>query len=184
MDKSVQKDGGRPSWWLERPGLWGLQLSSLCLLGSLLSVVAVVVLRYLFREPSIALQDLSLWLHAASFMLAIPAALKWDQHVRVDIFYRRWPEPTQGWVDLIGSLLFLFPLVAFLLYGSWDSVVLSWRLREASAETGGLPGLFIVKSLVVVMPALLAVQGVAFVLSAWRKIRGDHREPRTPSTEL
>ena len=57
-----------------------------------LATCSVVALRYLFDLPSIALQESVMYLHAAVFMLG--AAYTWQQggHVRVDVFYRSWPD--------------------------------------------------------------------------------------------
>ena len=128
----------------------------------------IVVLRYVFDLGWIAMQESITWMHAAVFMLGAAYTLKEDEHVRVDIFYRRLPVRRRALVDLAGTLIFLLPMSIFLMLSSWDYVATSWTIREASREAGGLPYPFvpILKSLIPATAALLTLQGVANVLTA------------------
>ena len=121
----------------------------------------VVLLRYGFSMNLIPLQELVIYCHATVFMLGIAYTLQTDGHVRVDIFYRRFNRRQQAWVNSLGTLVFLLPLCVFIFLVSGDFVLQSWQVRESSAEPGGLPGLFLLKSLIPAMALLLTVQGVA-----------------------
>ena len=92
----------------------------------------VVVLRYVFDFGSIALQESISYLHAFVFMLGAAYTLKHDSHVRVDIFYRKMSMIKKAWVDLLGTLLLLFPVCLFILFSSWDYVFTSWSQFEES----------------------------------------------------
>jgi TRAP-type mannitol/chloroaromatic compound transport system permease small subunit len=124
----------------------------------------VVVLRYLFDLGWIALQESVTYMHALLFMLGIGYALRHDGHVRVDIFYQRLSPRGRAWVDLLGTLLLLFPVCLFIAWMAWDYVAASWAVAEASREAGGLPGVYLLKTLILVMPALVMVQGLATAL--------------------
>lgn len=130
-------------------------------LGMMVITVLVVILRYLFNLGWIALQESILYLHACAFMLGAAWTLKHDGHVRVDIFYRRLSVRGKAWVDLLGTLLLLLPVCVFIFAISFDYVWASWQLLERSQEAGGLPGVFLLKSLILLQPALLILQGVA-----------------------
>ena len=121
---------------------------------------AIVVLRYGFNLGWIWLQESVTYLHAAVFMLAAAWALQTDDHVRVDIFYRKASPRYKHIVNLTGTLLFLVPLCVFLVYVGWDYVAASWSTREASREAGGLPLVWILKTLVLALPALLLMQSL------------------------
>lgn len=121
----------------------------------------IVVLRYVLSTGSIALQESLSYLHAIVFMLGIGFTLKQDGHVRVDIFYRNFSPHTRAWVDLLGSLFFLLPVCLVIFYLSVDYVASSWAIRERSSENAGLPWIYLLKSLLLVMPALLLLQGIA-----------------------
>ncbi|MDH3526650.1 MAG: TRAP transporter small permease subunit [Gammaproteobacteria bacterium] len=133
-------------------------------LGTVLITFAVVVLRYVFQTGSIALQESISYLHAAVFMLGAAYTLKHDGHVRVDIFYRALTPRGKAWINLLGTLLLLTPVCAFILYSSWEYVAVSWSMREASQEAGGLDAVFLLKTAIPLMAALLLLQGLSMVL--------------------
>ncbi|MGB1581882.1 MAG: TRAP transporter small permease subunit, partial [Nevskiales bacterium] len=132
---------------------------------------AVVVLRYFFNFGSIALQESVTYLHAMVFMLAAAYTLQNDGHVRVDIFYGRWPALRRAWVDMLGSLLLLLPFALSLMAFSWAYVGASWAQLETSAEPGGLPFVYLLKTLILIMGAQLALQAIAQALKAWQRIQ-------------
>ena len=131
----------------------------------------IVVLRYLFNVGWISLQESVTWMHAVVFGLGAAFALRRDGHVRVDIFYARMTIRGQAWVNLLGTLFLLLPTCAFIFWVSWDYVAASWSVREASAEAGGLPGIFLLKSVILVMVALLLLQGVALAIRSLLTLR-------------
>ena len=124
---------------------------------------AIVLFRYGFNLGAIAVQESVLYLHAIAFMLGIPYALKTDQHVRVDVIYGRLSARGKAWVNLLGHCLFLMPVSASLFWLSLPYVGASWRILEGSAEVGGIPGIFLLKTLIPVTSALLFVQGLVGV---------------------
>jgi TRAP-type mannitol/chloroaromatic compound transport system permease small subunit len=128
----------------------------------------VVTQRYLFDAGSIRLQESITFMHAAIFLLTAAYTLAADGHVRVDIFYSRMNARNQALVNLMGTLLLMLPFCGFLIWSSWDFVSMSWAVREASPESGGLPYPFpaIMKSFIPVATALLVLQGVAIMLRA------------------
>jgi TRAP-type mannitol/chloroaromatic compound transport system permease small subunit len=133
----------------------------------------VVALRYFFGIGWIWLQETVTWMHGAVFMLAAAYTLSMDEHVRVDVLYRRMTPRRQAIVDTLGVLLLLLPTCGWILWSAWDYVASSWHFREASLETGGLPGLFLLKSLIVLGPVLLALEGVALVILRWARLRAE-----------
>lgn len=142
-------------------------------LAMVLVTSLVVVLRYVLDLGWIWMQESVTWMHATVFMLAAGYTLARDEHVRVDVLYTRMDPRRRLLVDTLGTLLLLLPTCALLLATSWDYVADAWRIHEASRETGGLPGLYLVKSLLVVMPVLLAVQGVADIAARWLALGGE-----------
>lgn len=125
---------------------------------------AVVVLRYGFDLGWIAMQETIIYLHASIFMLGIAYTLKEDGHVRVDIFYQNLSEKGKARVNLFGTLLLLVPVCSFMLYSSFDYVATSWDLKETSSDPGGLPWVYLLKTLLVITPVLVLLQGIAMIL--------------------
>ena len=123
----------------------------------------VVVMRYVFDSGSIALQESTTYLHASIFLVGMAYTLQQDAHVRVDIFYTQFSSQTKAWVDLFGTLFLLLPFMLFISWISWEYIVDSWSVLEGSREAGGLPGVFILKSLILVMTSLLSLQALTQV---------------------
>ena len=138
-------------------------------------MAAIVVLRYVFQIGSIALQESIIYINALIFTFGVAYTLKEQGHVRVDIFYSRINEKKRAWVDVFGSLFFLVPSTCFIIWISWDYVAVSWRIREGSAESSGLPFVYLLKSAILVLPTLLLLQGISEIVKSISAIkRGDH----------
>ena len=127
-------------------------------------VVLVVITRYFLGLGSIALQESVTYLHCLVFMMGIAFTLKHDGHVRVDIFYRRFSPTCKAVVNMIGGLLFLIPFCLLIFFTSWDYVLASWVIRETSAENNGLPFIYLLKTLMLLMPVTLLLQGIAEII--------------------
>ena len=131
----------------------------------------IVILRYGFNLGWIWLQESLTYMHVAVFSIAAAWTLQQDGHVRVDIFYADMSRKNRARVDLLGSLFFLVPFCIFILIISWPYVMSSWGLLESSREAGGLPLVFLLKSLIMIMPALLLAQAIINISDAWVTLR-------------
>ncbi|MBB3141345.1 TRAP transporter small permease subunit [Halomonas organivorans] len=127
----------------------------------------IVVLRYAFSVNSIPMQESVMYLHAAVFMLAAGYTLRHDGHVRVDIFYRGMTAKRQALVDLLGTLCLLLPFMVFVILSSLGYVGKSWAILEGSPDTGGIPAVFLLKTLIPLFAGLMILQGL---VEAWRKV--------------
>lgn len=137
-------------------------------LAMVLVTLVIVVLRYAFDIGYIWLQESLTWMHAVVFMLGAAYTLAEDEHVRVDVFYRDMSERRRALVNVLGVVLFLFPLCAFFAVESLDYVGRAWSIREVSRDAGGLPypAVPLLKSVLLVMPVAVAVQGLALLLKS------------------
>jgi len=143
----------------------------------------VVVLRYVFSSGSIAMQESIIYMHSIVFMLGVAFTLKQNGHVRVDIFYERMGPRSRAWVDLLGATLLLIPFCLFIIVISWSYVSLSWQLLESSRDAGGLPAVFLLKTMIPAMAILLMLQGVAQALRSILQLTGKHAESERPPDE-
>jgi TRAP-type mannitol/chloroaromatic compound transport system permease small subunit len=142
--------------WIGRSVAW-------LTVGCVLTCFAVVVLRYGFNLGFPWLQELYVWQHATVFMAGAGYTLLHRGHVNVDLMYGRLGPRGQAWIDILGTLIFLFPWLAVLAWTSAPFVLESWRIREASATADGMPGLYLLKSMLWVMCGLLFLQGLALL---------------------
>jgi TRAP-type mannitol/chloroaromatic compound transport system permease small subunit len=127
---------------------------------------AIVIMRYGFNTGSILAQELVTYMHGSLFMLGAAYALKHGAHVRVDIFYRNFSPRAQAWVDSLGGIVFLMPLCVFIGGASLSYVAESWAIMESSPEPGGIPAVFLLKTLIPLMALNLLMQGLAETLRA------------------
>lgn len=149
---------------LEHTIAWlGRMVATLVLFMAVITLI-VVILRYAFDIGSIALQESVLYMHGLLMMLGLAYALQTNSHVRVDIVYSRFRPAVQHWINLGGHLLFLIPFGLVLIVTSWDYVAASWRVRESSPEVGGIPGIYILKSLIPIAAGLLIVQALCEIV--------------------
>ncbi len=153
-------------------GVTGRATSWLTLFMVVITAI-IVVMRYAFDAGSIWMQELVIWMHAAVFMVGAAYTLLHEKHVRVDIFYRKMSARGRALVDLLGVTIFLLPLCGFLAFKSYDFAAASWSIHEISREPGGLPypAIPAMKSIVILMPVAVALQGVSLMLRSLAAVR-------------
>jgi len=148
-------------------------------LAMVLICFTVVVQRYALGFTLLWMQDLYVWLIGAMFTAVAGFPLLRYDHVRVDIVYRPAKLRTKAIVDMIGVFLFLLPFCYVVWTYSWNYVVRSWRLHEGSPNVGGMPGLYILKTFILIFVVLVALQGIAMVARSILVLRGqEHLLPQ------
>jgi TRAP-type mannitol/chloroaromatic compound transport system permease small subunit len=159
----------------------GRGVAWLTLLMVLITFV-VVILRYVYAVGWVWLQESYVWLHGTVFMLGAGYTLLHNAHVRVDIFYRPNSIRYKATIDLLGSLLLLLPLICTVAFFSYGYVIDSWRQLESSREAGGMPALFLLKSVILVFCVLIGLQGLSLAVRSYLVLAG-HPELRPEAEE-
>ncbi len=137
----------------------------------------VVVMRYVFEQGNIALQESVIYMHSFVFLLGAAYTLKHDGHVRVDIIYRPLGEKGKAWINLFGTCFLLLPVCIFIFWISWEYVATSWELKEGSQEAGGIAYRYVLKASLLAMPALMIMQAVAELLRNLMVLTGNSHLP-------
>ena len=138
-----------------------------------LTVMIVVILRYVFSLGAIAVQELTIYLHGILFLLAIPYGILKNTHVRVDLVYSRLSQSNKNLIDTIGHSVFLIPIGLFILITCLPYAEASWLIKEKSSEVGGIPAIFVLKACVPITGALLTLQGISeLVKNLFNKTNG------------
>lgn len=132
---------------------------------------AIVLLRYLIAANYLWLQELAVYLHAAIFMLGAATALRHNRHIRIDIVSQRLDAATNRKIELLGTWILLVPTMLVILWLSFDYVWQSWSILEGSAELSGLPGVFLLKSLIPLFAILMLLAGFARLRASDRNLR-------------
>jgi TRAP-type mannitol/chloroaromatic compound transport system permease small subunit len=146
-------------WLSEQVGQalkWLVLLSSLVCAGNAL-------VRYTFHASSNAWLEIQWYMFAAMFLLAAGYALKYEEHVRVDVFFSKMTPKTQAWVDVVGGILFLMPTALIIAWLSIPMVRNSFAIHEMSSDAGGLLR-WPVKIMIPLGFTLLALQGFAEIV--------------------
>jgi len=134
-------------------------------------VVYDATVRYIFSGGSIALQELEWHLFDIIILFAISYTLQKDAHVRVDIFYSSFSEKSKALINMISSVVFIFPFSLLMIYLGLDFVALSFSQNECSSNPGGLEYRFLVKALLPLSFFFVVLQTFSSVkkdLKRWR----------------
>ncbi|PZP29885.1 MAG: sugar transporter [Roseateles depolymerans] len=91
---------------------WATLLS--CLVSALNALI-----RYGLDYSSNAFLEIQWYLFAACVMLGAAQVLRLNEHVRVDLVYGRLRPRAKLWLDLVGLLVLLVPVMAYLGWLSW-----------------------------------------------------------------
>lgn len=156
--------------WIDSLNDFLCRLVSWFTLFMVLLTFLIVVLRYAFNLGWIAMQESVMYLHGMVFLLGAAHTLRVNEHVRVDIFYRRFSPYKQANVDIFGSIFLLMPVNIFIFTVSFDYVMRAWRVMEASQEAGGIPAVFLLKSLILLFSLTMLLQGIAEVFRNLAKL--------------
>ena len=135
-----------------------------------------VIVRYIFNESSVALQELEWHIFAVIFLLAAGYTFLIDDHVRVDVFYTRYSEKKKAITNLIGSLYFLIPFCVVGILSSLNFVEFSFNVKETSPDAGGLPARYILKAFIPLSFFILLLQGIAIIFKSIIKLKVSNSE--------
>ena len=141
-----------------------------------LVTLLVIVLRYVFQFSVPAMQEVVVYLYSAIIALTAGMTLERNGHARIDFLYRKWSPRRQAWIDLLGAVFLLLPFCLVLMSYCLDYVLQSWRVREISPDTHGLPFVYLQKSLLLMLPVLLLLQGVSTALGNLTLLLSDEAE--------
>ncbi|MEM0910933.1 MAG: TRAP transporter small permease subunit [Pseudomonadota bacterium] len=142
------------------------------MMAMVLNVFYNVVMRYLFNDVSIGLQELEWHLFASMFMFGIGYTLKEDAHVRVDIFYEKWLPHTQAYINIIAALVFALPISSIVLYYGVGYALDAYTIGEGSPDPGGLPYRWIIRAVIPVSNLFLIICIFYHVLDNVLRLRG------------
>jgi len=154
-------------------GWFGTLATWLVLFACLIST-GNAISRYAFSNSSNAWLEVQWYMFAAMVFFGAPYVLKVNEHVRVDVIYSALPKRGRIWIDIIGSILFLLPFCAVLLYFTWPWFVDSWSIGEGSSSAGGLVR-WPVKLMLPLGFALLALQGLSELIKRIAALTDSYR---------
>lgn len=120
----------------------------LLMLAMVANVFYDVLMRYLFNDVDIGMQELEWHLFAAMFMFGIGFTLKEDAHVRVDIFFEKMRPHTQATINIICAIVFALPITAIIMYYGYSYALDAFQMGEGSPDPGGLPHRWVIRAVI------------------------------------
>lgn len=146
------------------------------MLAMTVAVFAIIVLSAFFRLGWVWMRELVTYMHGILFMAAAGYTLLRNEHVRIDVFYAKFSPRAKAWVNILGFVLLLAPVCILILWTSLPYVVESWRVLESSDEASGVPALFLLKTFLLIFPALMLLQGLSLALRGVLVLRGEEAD--------
>ena len=134
------------------------------------------IVRKTLDYSSNAWLEIQWYLFSAIFLLCAGFTLLRNEHIRIDVVAGNFSRRTQTWIDIIGTVFFLFPMVALVLFEAWPWAMRAMQSGEISASAGGLI-LWPAKILVPIGFALLALQGVSELIKRIAFLLGKGPDP-------
>ncbi|WP_420332041.1 TRAP transporter small permease subunit [Roseibium sp.] len=134
-----------------------------------LGQLSMVLMRYLLGYGFLEIQDAVNYAFASLVALSVAVSFEADKHVRVDIVRQRLTETANRRIDFLGDLALALPVFVMMLWMAYPLVRSSWAIFEGSPETGGLPGLFLVKTCLLILPALVVWLTLARLIGFFRR---------------
>ena len=151
------------------------KISAVLFVVMLFNVFFDVIMRYLFNDVSIGMQELEWHLYAAVFLLGVPYTLKVGGHVRVDLIYERLSVKSRALIDMLGTLLLLIPFGGLVAWYGIDFARESFELGETSGDPGGLPYRWIIKGVIPFAFLAMLISGLGLFLKSLNILLG-HRQ--------
>jgi len=146
IDKVVGKVGEVFSW------LWLVLLAV---------IIGNVILRYVFSQGMIELEELQWYLYAAAWLVGLSYTFISDGHVRVDVVHDRLSLRARMVLEFLGLTLLFLPFVVFVILYAIPFVELSWQTNETSTSANGLPARWLIKGCLLFSFVLLLLVGLA-----------------------
>lgn len=154
---AINERVGRSAMWL--------------LLAAVLISTVNAIVRKAFNWSSNGLLEIQWYLFAGAFLLGASYTLLHNEHVRIDVVSGKFSRRTQTWIEVIGSIFFLLPFCAMVLWTSVPWFLNSLASGETSSNAGGLI-LWPAKILVPIGFTLLTAQGISELIKRLAFLKG------------
>ncbi len=137
----------------------------LLLLGTTINIVYDVILRYIFNDVSIALQELEWHLFSSMFLVGISYTIIHDEHVRVDFLYEKFNPNTKALINVLGVIFFIIPLAVLVIWYGIDFSLDALSTMEKSGDPGGLTHRWAIKAMIPLSSALIILASLHMLVT-------------------
>ena len=153
--------------WAAKGAIW-------LIVPLILTVVYEVVARYAFNAPTIWHFEVSRMMAGVIFFFTSAYIMVIRRHVRVDIIYERLSPRAQAIIDVVLTLILVFPLWAVAVPHFIEWAGDSWRVRETSSDSAWRVAMYPIKTMGVIGIILLVLAVlVSFIRDIKTSIKGE-----------
>jgi TRAP-type mannitol/chloroaromatic compound transport system permease small subunit len=131
-------------------------------------------MRFFFDAPTDWAFDAALYLYGTTFMMVGAYALAQNNHVRADMFYRKFPIKVQASIDLALWFVFFYPGILALIWAGFYFARMSYSFNEHSVSSPEGPIIWPMKMVIPIAGFLIALQGAAEVLRCLVALKTGH----------
>jgi len=149
------------------------RLAAVAVMAAAMISAGNAFIRYGLDLSSNGWLEIQWYLFAATVMLGAPLVLKLNEHVRVDIIYGKLNGKWPVYVDLLGLVLFLLPVMLLLTWLSFPLFLKMYQSGEMSNNAGGLirwPAMMLLP----VGFSWICVQGVSEIIKRVAYLQGHY----------
>lgn len=147
-------------------------VTGVLLIVMILNVAFDVMMRYVFHNSSIGMQEVEWHLFAVIILYGTGYALRHNAHVRVDFVYDRLTERKKAWINIMGTIFFLLPLALLVIDGSYEFVMDAYTTHEISEDPGGLPYRWLIKVQITIAFIFLVFAAINYIIHHINVLRG------------
>jgi TRAP-type mannitol/chloroaromatic compound transport system permease small subunit len=151
-------------------------------LAMVLISAANAVVRKAFNYSSNSLLEIQWYLFSAVFLICAGYTLLRNDHVRIDVIAGRLSKRAQAWIDIFGTVFFLFPMAFLIMWLAWPVFMDAYERHEISTNAGGLI-IWPARLLVPIGFFLLLVQAVSELIKRIAFLRGLIPDPSEKHVE-
>lgn len=150
----------------------------------ILTQFGIVLIHYVFHKGSIFMQESLLYMHSFIFLAGAGYTLLHSGHVRVDVAYSHLNEKGKAVINLIGTVIFLFPVCGYITVLAWPYVMQAWEHLEGSQEASGIQAVYILKSFILLFTFTMIMQGISLILNSLLTLNGQGKKQSDEVVEI
>ena len=124
----------RIDWLSDRFG----DLAKWAVLAACLISAGNAAVRYALNIGSNSMLEIQWYLFAGCVMFGAAQVLRVNEHVRVDVLYAVYPTRMKVYIDILGLIFFLLPVMGVILWLSLPFLTKMYVSGEMSSNAGGL----------------------------------------------
>ncbi|MDX1781438.1 MAG: TRAP transporter small permease subunit [Thalassovita sp.] len=132
-----------------------------------------VVLRYIFEKPTLWANELSLWMAGFIFLLAGLYAMQQRSHIRIFLLYDLFPRPLQKLADTV-SVVLIWAFTVAMIWGAYNEAKAKLLRWETFGTAFDPPIPATLKSMVLIVITLVAIQALSNLIADWSKAPQHH----------